>query len=62
MNPAPTRPEQPSDERPATPGAEDAAIVDFLELGHGAREILIRHDGQIYRLRLTKNGKLILNK
>jgi hemin uptake protein HemP len=28
----------------------------------GSREILINHHGEIYRLRLTRNDKLILNK
>ena len=28
----------------------------------GANEILIRHQGELYRLRLTRNGKLILTK
>lgn len=32
------------------------------ELLRGQREILIRHAGAIYRLRVTQNGKLILNK
>ena len=26
----------------------------------GAREIVIDHDGRLYRLRITQNGKLIL--
>ena len=30
-------------------------------LGQG-REIFIEHDGSLYRLRLTRNGKLILHK
>lgn len=25
-------------------------------------EIMIRHDGSVYRLRITRNGKLIMNK
>jgi hemin uptake protein HemP len=28
----------------------------------GAREVLIQHGTEVYRLRLTKAGKLILNK
>lgn len=28
----------------------------------GAKEVLIRHAGEVYRLRLTKNDKLILQK
>ena len=32
------------------------------ELFAGANEIGIEHDGQIYRLKITRQGKLILNK
>jgi hemin uptake protein HemP len=28
----------------------------------GEREVLLEHDGQDYRLRITANGKLILTK
>lgn len=34
----------------------------FTEIAHGANEIIIEHHGQIYRLRLTRNDKLILSK
>lgn len=34
--------------------------TDFLF--HGNQEILISHNGEHYRLRITKNGKLILTK
>ncbi len=34
----------------------------FEQLAQGKQEILIEFKGQIYRLRATKNGKLILNK
>jgi hemin uptake protein HemP len=30
------------------------------DLFDGAREILIDHDGRLYRMRITQNGKLIL--
>jgi hemin uptake protein HemP len=32
------------------------------DLLQGAKEVLIQHGQEIYRLRLTKAGKLILNK
>lgn len=32
------------------------------ELLRGTREVLIEHLGELYRLRLTRNGKLILQK
>jgi len=36
--------------------------VTSEQLLGGAREIAIRHEGQEYRLQVTKNGKLILTK
>jgi hemin uptake protein HemP len=36
--------------------------LDARVLFEGAREIRIDHDGQEYRLRQTRNGKLILTK
>jgi hemin uptake protein HemP len=44
--------------------AVDAHVteIDSESLLKGGREVLIRHQGQVYRLRLTRNGKLILNK
>jgi len=43
--------------RPALPRALRSA-----ELLQGARELLIDHHGICYRLRLTRQGKLILTK
>jgi hemin uptake protein HemP len=34
-------------------------VVDLLD---GKRELILEHDGQDYRLRITSNGKLILTK
>lgn len=39
-----------------------APYLSFEELAKGANEVVIEHDNQLYRLRLTRNGKLILNK
>jgi hemin uptake protein HemP len=41
---------------------ESPPSFDSAELLKGGREVLIRHHGEIYRLRLTRNDKLILNK
>lgn len=38
------------------------AVVDSRSLLRGEREVLIQHAGQTYRLRHTRNGKLILTK
>jgi len=37
-------------------------ILDFHALAHGRSEIFISLDGEAYRLRLTRNHKLILTK
>ncbi|MDF9818983.1 hemin uptake protein HemP [Rhizobium leguminosarum] len=37
-------------------------IVESADLFHGTNEIMIRHDGSVYRLKITRQGKLILNK
>ena len=37
-------------------------ILESRDLLAGRQEILIRHQGELYRLRLTRNDKLILNK
>jgi len=39
-----------------------ASEFDSRELMRGQREVLIRHGGQVYRLRHTRNDKLILVK
>jgi hemin uptake protein HemP len=37
-------------------------VLQSADLFQGRREVLILHEGEAYRLRLTKNGKLILHK
>ena len=37
-------------------------IVESPDLFRGTNEIMIRHDGVVYRLKITRQGKLILNK
>ena len=37
-------------------------VIDSARLFAGRREIQIRHQGKLYRLLITRNGKLILNK
>ena len=45
-------------------GSADARIaeVDSTRLLQGRREVVIRHGGECYRLRHTRNDKLILTK
>ena len=47
---------------PATTAGPGRRVVRSEELMRGAREVAIRHDGQEYRLQVTRNGKLILVK
>jgi hemin uptake protein HemP len=37
-------------------------MIDSRELFRGETEIQITHDGAIYRMKITRQGKLILNK
>jgi len=47
----------PTDRRENSP-----TVVDFEDLARGAKELLIAYQGTHYRLRLTRNHKLILTK
>ena len=47
------------DDRPA---AADAKVVCTQELFGDGKEIVIDHDGERYKLRITRRGKLILQK
>lgn len=44
------------------PLPHQSPAYEFRSLSQGQPEVLITHDGHIYRLRATRNGKLILNK
>lgn len=61
----PDVPANPNDavaEAAATPPAPPLSEINSEDLFKGAREVLIRHRDEIYRLRLTKNDRLILHK
>ena len=53
-------------ETPSTPRIEtrpvDRKVLKSEEIFGSAREVTIRHNGQEYRLQVTRNGKLILIK
>jgi hemin uptake protein HemP len=62
-----------SNEAPSDPPREAAEIDPLVAAGKlrvwksedlldGRMEAIILHDGQVYRLRCTRQGKLILNK
>ncbi|MCA9058709.1 MAG: hemin uptake protein HemP [Planctomycetaceae bacterium] len=39
-----------------------AASVAFEQIARGATEVVIEYAGHNYRLRATRNGRLVLNK
>lgn len=47
-----------------SPSESSATVrrIPVVELLLGAEEVILVHQGQDYRLRLTQNGKLILTK
>jgi hemin uptake protein HemP len=49
-------------DKPAAAGASTPRRLQVSALLAGAREVILEHDGQDYRLRITANGKLILTK
>ncbi len=42
--------------------APQIRIVESTDIFRGQTEIMIKHEGVIYRLKITRQGKLILNK
>lgn len=47
---------------PTPPRRETPSVLDSNELLQHSQEVVIRHEGVLYRLRRTRNGKLILTK
>jgi hemin uptake protein HemP len=45
-----------------TASRPDAPVHDAEDLTQGGREALIRFRGQVYTLRITRQGKLLLTK
>jgi hemin uptake protein HemP len=48
--------------QPAVSVPRAQRVVESRDLFRGENEILISHDGAIYRMKITRQGKLILNK
>ena len=44
----------------AAPGQTPTATLDSEQILRGSQEVAIAHNGRLYRLRNTRNGKLIL--
>jgi hemin uptake protein HemP len=57
-----TRQESPPPRTPPPTQAADSRRLDSRALLGSRRELLIQHNGELYRLRLTRAGKLILTK
>lgn len=51
-----------SEPMPPSPVASAHPSIESNALLRGTREVLIRHGGEVYRLRHTRNDKLILTK
>lgn len=47
---------------PSRPVTAEPADIDTRQLFGNRTEVRILHQGSVYRLRITKAGKLILNK
>nr|WP_245500605.1 hemin uptake protein HemP [Rhizobium sp. BK251] len=47
--------------RTAEPAAE-VRVLESTDIFRGQSEIMIRHEGAVYRMKITRQGKLILNK
>jgi hemin uptake protein HemP len=63
MEPSMAQIPEPRRELPALPGSSPSRKrITTLDLMQGAREIIILHQGEVYLLRITKTGKLILTK
>ncbi|MBF6022526.1 hemin uptake protein HemP [Lysobacter niastensis] len=53
---------KPRSERPSAGIVVSAVMLPGTGTLRGSREVLIRHGGEVYRLRHTRNDKLILTK
>ena len=42
--------------------AAEIRVLESADIFRGAHEIIIRHEGALYRMKITRQGKLILNK
>ena len=58
----PQKPARPQTEESEHADSDSRRLIRSEELLAGTQEVLIEHDGQTYRLRLTRRGKLILHK
>ncbi len=62
MNDAPATPDENAIDDDGPPATGPVVVVHAAELFGEQREIVIEHAGERYRLRITRRGKLILQK
>jgi len=55
-------PQIPADKNTGTGDTDPPKLITFEALAEGHTEVFIEFHGQVYRLRSTRNKKLILNK
>lgn len=53
---------QPENEREEPANSEPKCVLNSKDLFGERKELVIEHDGERYRLRITRRGKLILQK
>lgn len=53
---------QPASVAPAKAVAQPSLPIDSSQLLAGRKQVAIMHGGELYSLRVTRNGKLILTK
>jgi len=54
--------DKPPAPQPPQPAAQAVRTIESAEIFRGQSEIVIRHEDFTYRLKITRQGKLILNK
>ena len=54
--------ESPGNDLPDAPEAKPCVVVQAKQLFGERREIVIEYEGERYKLRITRRGKLILQK
>jgi hemin uptake protein HemP len=62
MSPSQHNPSTPHAGQRQSPSAATAPSVDSTELLQGCKMVQIVHNGTVYRLQVTQQGKLILTK
>ena len=62
MNPESAESREEPDDVPPSPNADHCRVISSQSLFGEDREIRIEHHGEEYRLRITRRGKLILQK